>query len=214
VKTIASANEYECHEMGCRRLATQFLHYYASNPENRPAVQAFENGLICNVHAGAWKRRTWGKQNELLTSIESLDLTTWDEPSRQYLINRVAAARSAQEHAREQREQNRLANEARLAQEWVQRSIEGPYSIVPDPNIRSFSDQHRQGYSVVADGETPNSWGSIGVRVEQDSNAPAIVRISSMGNMSPEQARTVARALILAANAADERDVLNGPEVE
>lgn len=214
---FATVTDFECSDWSCHRVATtyNFRTEPAYRDMHKTMAELFTANIYCNIHAGAIKRKKSGRwashyENENLTLISELG-SHWDEAKQAYLDARLADAKEKQRKAEAARAEANLAAQARLAQEWVERSTEAAYVIEPDTEVRSYSDRFRTGYIVRKEDEGRNAWDSSPVEVQQDGRAPAIVRITSGGNMSPNKARAVAQALILAANKADERDITNGP---
>ena len=218
--SFATVSEFECSDYGCRRQATQYN--FRTEPsykdKDKTMAELFAANIYCNIHAGVIKRQKNGRNaryysTENLVAIHELG-SHWDEAKQAYLDARLAAAQEAQAAAAAKRAEANLVAQARFAEAWVERSTEAPFIIEPDKERRSYEDRFRDGYIVRKDNEGAGSWDSTAVDVEQDGRNPAVVSIRSNGRMSPNKARALAQALLLAANKADERDLLNGPVVK
>jgi len=212
-KSFASYTDLECGDWGCNREAVEVTDGWADQWQVKEPVEQFKRALVCGIHRGAAKRQAkatrWSKARP--------EPTFSPASSRPDLVALILAERKAKHDenvlkAEAQRKENALRAQAAFAQEWVERSTEAPFVIEPNPESRSYSDRYRDGFIVRKVDEREGSWDSNHIDVEQDGNKPAIVRIRSNGNMSPNKARAVAQALILAANRADERDLINGPK--
>jgi hypothetical protein len=217
-KQIASVAEFKCTDWNCRRQATQYN--FRTEPDYRDRdktmAELFAANIYCNIHAGVIKRQKSGRsgsyyQNENLVAIADLG-SHWDEAKQAYLDARLAKAQAQQREWEAKRAEADLIAEARFAEAWVERSTEAPFIVEAIAEDRSYGDHFRDGYLVRKYDEGEGAWDSVTVSVEQDDGNPAIVRILSNGNMSPTKARALAQALILAANKADERDILHGPK--
>lgn len=215
--SFASVTEFECHDWSCRRQATtyNFRSPQSYKDEGKSMAELFAQNILCNIHAGVIKRQKNGRNsryyvNENLVLISELG-SHWDEAKAAYLKARTDANAAAQAAAAAKRAEAQQVANARFAEAWVERSTEAPFIIEPDKERRSYEDRFRDGYIVRKDNEGAGSWDSTAVDVEQDGRAPAVVSIRSNGRMSPNKARALAQALILAANKADERDLINGP---
>lgn len=211
-KTFASYTELECGEgWGCNRQATDLKSDWDQSWMQKDEAGKYKSGLVCGIHRGAAKRSA----KRTRWSAARPEPTFIDVNTRPDLVTIILAERKANHEAEVARgnERRRIAAleaEARFAEGWVERSTEPEYIISKGSERQSYRDNFREGYIVSPNGNT-SSWDSIGVDVEQDERNPANVYIRSNGRMSPNKARALAKALILAANMADERDMLNGP---
>lgn len=216
--TLATVTDFECHDFGCGRIATQFHDSYqtAAQP-NRSMLERFKAGVICNVHAGGIKRRwqsRWPSRNdETLTPLNEKILSSpeWEKAAHGYLTERKArndAARAANEEARRK---NQLEAEARFAKAWVERSLEVEPEVTRGTDRNSYNDNYRDGFTI---GSRESHWDNTQVIAAQDGRNPAYIEITSMVHWSPPQARAIAKALLMAADLADIRDATNGPKGE
>lgn len=213
--SFATVSEFECSNWDCHRVATQYN--FRTEPsfrdKGKTMAELFAANIYCNIHAGVIKRQKARYQyhaNENLVLISELG-SHWDEAKAAYLKARADANAAAQAAAAAQRAEAQQVANARFAEAWVERSTEGAYIIEPNKEQRSYGDRYRDGYVIRKEDEKAGSWDSNNIDVEQDGRAPAVINIRSNGRMSPNKARALAQALILAANKADERDLINGP---
>ena len=210
---LATVNDFECNDWRCKNVAPQFHSYYGTEERSGVSVlERFKRGLVCNIHAGGIKRRWQSRyntrNNETLTLITDLP-SAWDIAKAEYLAERKAAREAAIARQNEQARQNQLEHEARFAQAWVERSLETEPEITHGTDRQSYADRYRDGFTVGRD-----SWRGTTVLVEQDGKSPAHVSVTSSGKWSPSVARAIAKALLMAADLADIRDVTNGPSGE
>lgn len=216
-KSFAGVTELQCGDgYGCRREAVSLDANWQNNWRTKDPLGQFKSALKCGIHRGAAKRAAratrWSNARPEPTFLDP-NGPDFAALKAQVIAERVAANKAAQAAAEVRRNEANLAAQARFAEEWVERSTEAPFIIEPDAEARSYDDRFRAGYVVRHENERASAWDSNVIDVQQDGRSPAIVRIRSNGAMSPAKARAVAQALILAANKADERDILYGPEV-
>ena len=210
-KAIASYNELECGEYRCTRVATQvdpgFVgSSYPFSGAGTP-VEKFARGLRCNIHVGANKRSRW------VTPVDYVPVSGFPREVAGVLADRLERRNKQNADRDAQQRENALIYAARFAREWVERTEEPPYTVERGTYHSSYEGFYADGYRVFQDSKNADSWYTVQVKVEQRKNEPATVGVTSTGSWSPEQARAIARALMLAANLADERDILTNTEI-
>lgn len=215
--SFASVTEFECKDWSCHRQATTYNFRSPQNyrDEGKSMAELFAQNILCNIHAGVIKRQKNGRNrsyytNENLVLISELG-SHWDEAKQAYLDARLAAAQAARAKAEAQRAEANLQAQARFAEAWVERSTEAPFTLTRGTERTPYGDKFVDGYTV-SNGDT-RGW-AVQVEVTQEGRSPALVEARNPNRMSPAQARALAQALVLAANLADERDIVNGPEVK
>lgn len=205
--TLATFNDFVCNDFGCKRVATKFHGFYGSEErDGRTMLHRLKNGLICNVHVGGIKRRSFNRGDTFI-DINALG-PEWDEAKAEYLAERKAAHDADLTRQEEQRRENQRLAKARFAQAWVERNAETEPEITHGTDYSSYGDRFRDGFTIGGD-----SWHGNQVVVEQDGRYPATVKVTSSGQWSPIRAQAVAKALLMAADMADMRDVTNGLKV-
>ncbi len=206
-KSYASYTELECGEgWSCKRVADKVDENWADSWYGEPVPAGkFQRSLRCNIHIGAEKRQ---KYRKVATYVPASDF-----PEMVALILEARAKEHAEAIARGNaaRAERALVEEAAFAQAWVERSTEAPYSIAKSTDRMSYGEKWVEGYTVTRGDDLERNWNSQHIDVEQDGKEPTFINMRSNGRMTPNKARAVAQALILAANLADERDLLNGP---
>jgi hypothetical protein len=202
-----------CSDWGCNREGTQVRADIDALIERAggDALATLLKKVICNVHAGAAKRKAQGRWGSYYTDEANL-IRLDDRPDLKAILQAHfdRLAEEARVRAKAAAEQRALENEARFAQAWVERSNEPEYTVEQGIDMRSYDDHYRDGFTVKAEHED-RTWDAITVRVEQDGRWPAAISLNTTGRWSPARARALAKALELAANLADIRDTAHGP---
>ena len=205
-----------CSDYGCRR--TTVSQFRDDRPWNekrdgkgkpKPSLK----NILCNVHAGAMKRSRY--KDDPLPLPEADRERLFKEQAAIDAENRAKADAARQERERRDIEDHRA--------QWAFMSEEAHYAIDPDTDRASFEEEPTFEGSVWTGEKPARNWETRWFNIEpsvryyravnrHERQYPYIIRVSRGSNLSPNEARALAAALVEAAAKAEELNEKRAPE--
>ena len=216
-ETTLRCGDYKCSRDE-RSSAIEFFvdsRDYAEKAADKPKAKARLKDLRCRFHVGVIKRSKYS-QKDLLPLTDKDRARLRDEQAAVYAENMVKRDEQAAE--RERRDIQRHAAE------WAFQTVEAHWAIDPDKDRATFGEEPTFEGSLWTGDRPERNWDSRWFNIEpsvryyravnrHERKYPYVICVSRGSNLSPNEARALAAALIEGANKAEELNAARKPNL-
>ena len=203
--TILKCSDYRC----TKTTINAYRDDRGYTDRDQPPKASLRN-ILCNLHAGSLKRAKYQKDPLPLTDADRTRLLK--EQAKVDEVERQAAAERQVEREQRDAEQH--------AAEWAFMDLSAEHSIVADTDSRLFEEEPTYEGHVWAEGSSESAWDRKWFKMEPSRRDygrpgkrayPYVIRVSRGSNLTPNEARALAAALIEGADKAEELNLTRQP---